>query len=251
MSQRTGDGTAMSKHSDLKSDSEKAAGSSSVVPFPIKTQLDALLQSAGWTYDDLDATQIRVLAGLVSERSKLVETIQNLNLELERAQSVADHDPLIPIYNRRAFVRELSRQLSFCYRYENRACLIYMDLDHFKDINDRFGHSTGDLALKKFGEVLIAHTRESDLIGRLGGDEFAVLLINASLDDARQKADMFRQDIEQMVFGTEPHALSLGVSFGVVAWERGEAPEALINRGDEAMYIDKRSRKRSASRTGS
>ena len=125
-----------------------------------------------------------------------------------------------------------------------------MDLDHFKDINDRFGYlhwrsSAEEIRRSPDRPHLENRTRSGDL----AVTKFAVLLINASLDDARQKADMFRQDIEQMVFGTEPHALSLGVSFGVVVRERGEAPEALINRGDEAMYIDKRSR--SASRMGS
>ena len=164
-------------------------------------------------------------------------------MALDRAQSIADHDPLIPIYNRRAFLRELSKQLSFCYRYETRACLLFLDLDHFKKLNDQLGHSTGDVALRKFGEILIAHTRESDLIGRLGGDEFAVLLINADDEQARIKARNFTEDVQKLSFGPENNPSSLDVSCGVVSWERGESSEHLIERADEAMYRDKRAKK--------
>ncbi len=212
------------------------------VATPVKSSFDAFLASAGWQYSDLTPTQLRLLAGLLSERHKLLETIQVMNDALEDARTDADHDAMVPVYNRRAFMRELSKQLSFCYRYETRACLIYMDLDQFKMINDRFGHSTGDAALKTFGEILIAHTRESDLIGRLGGDEFAILLINADEAAGRQKAAMFAEDVEKLQFGNNEAPLGFGLSCGVVEWKRGEPADKLINRADEAMYAEKRTR---------
>ena len=213
-----------------------------VIATPLRNRLDELLKSAGWTYEGLTQTQLTLLAGMITERQNLLETVRHLNSEIESARKDADHDSLIPVYNRRAFVRELSRQLSFCYRYNSNACLIFMDLDRFKHINDRFGHATGDDALRKFGEILIAHTRESDLVGRLGGDEFAILLINASEEDARHKAEMFREDVEKLRFGETDAPLGFGLSCGVVHWERGESADQLINRADEAMYAEKRTK---------
>lgn len=213
--------------------------SSGVVPMPLRTRMDELLKSAGWTCEGLTQNQLRLLAGMITERQQLLQTVQALNAELENARKDADHDALIPVYNRRAFMRELSKQLSFCFRYETPACLIYMDLDHFKQINDRFGHSTGDDALRKFGEILIAHTRESDLVGRLGGDEFAILLINAGEDAALHKAEMFREDVGKLRFGDESAPIGFGLSCGVVSWQRGETAEKLVNRADEAMYAEK------------
>lgn len=214
-------------------------GEAKLLSTPLRRHLDDLLNTAGWTYEDLSPQQIRTLVSLLSDRQHLLSTVQHLNSELETLRSDADRDPLIPVYNRRAFTRELSRQLSFCYRYDTGACLIYIDLDRFKEINDQFGHATGDLALKKFGEILSAHTRESDIVGRLGGDEFAVVLISADREDGLQKAEMFREDVAKLRFGTEKSSISFGLSCGVAEWQRGESAEAFINRADEAMYQEK------------
>lgn len=197
----------------------------------------AVLEAGGWTLDSLTPEQSRVLTGLISERNLLLETISLLNKQIEEAYAIADHDPLLPVYNRRAFMRELSRQLSFCYRYNSSACLIYLDLDRFKQVNDTYGHAAGDEALKGFTHILKTHTRESDLLGRMGGDEFALLLINASAEDAHSKADQFIADMDQIQ--NWPGPLRLGLSCGVVEWKRGEKAEALIDRADEAMYVEK------------
>lgn len=207
--------------------------------------LAAFLSAAGWSVSDLTTDQLRLLAGLMTERQGLLETIRTLNSELDYARTIADHDPLLPIFNRRAFARELSKQLSFCKRYQITTCLIYLDLDKFKALNDALGHSTGDMALKEIVRIMKSHLRESDLTGRLGGDEFAILLPGADLEAANTKAERLREDIQQLLFGEPPVQMSLDVSCGVVEWQDGETPEHLINRADEAMYAVK-SRQRKA-----
>ena len=207
--------------------------------------LAAFLSAAGWSVADLTTDQLRLLAGLMTERQSLLETIRSLNSDLDHARTIADHDPLLPIFNRRAFVRELSKQLSFCRRYQISACLIYLDLDRFKALNDALGHSTGDMALKDIVRVLKSHLRESDLTGRLGGDEFAILMPGANLEAGNIKAEQFREDIQKLSFGEPPVQMSLDVSCGVVEWQDGETPDHLINRADEAMYAVK-SRQRKA-----
>ncbi len=103
-------------------------------------------------------------------------------------EKTADQDQLLPLLNRRAFVRELTRYIAFTGRYNTPASLIYFDLNHFKQINDTHGHAGGDAALEHFAETLLSHVRDSDCVGRLGGDEFGVLLTHAdqaSLEESR------------------------------------------------------------------
>lgn len=203
----------------------------------LRGSLDAFLDAAGWSPADLTPEQLRLIAGLMSERFHHLDTIRTLNDELDRLKSIADFDVLLPVFNRRAFLRELSRSLSFCQRHDTPACLIFIDLDNFKALNDRLGHSTGDDALMQLVRILKTHTRESDLIGRLGGDEFAVLLIGAEEDHALKKAENFAEDVRKLDFD-ETHPLDL--SCGIVSWDENESPEHLIERGDEAMYLEKR-----------
>lgn len=203
----------------------------------IRGSLDAFLDAAGWTHTNLTSEQLRLIAGLMSERFHHLETIRALNDEVDRLKGIADYDVLLPVFNRRAFLRELSRHLSFCQRHATPACLIFIDLDNFKALNDRLGHSTGDDALARLVRILKTHTRESDLIGRLGGDEFAVLLIGAEKEHALKKAGLFRADVQALDFAD---TLPLDLSCGVVCWTDNESPEHLIERGDEAMYVEKR-----------
>ena len=211
---------------------------------PFRIHLDDVLKSVDWKASDLTSEQLRLIATLIADKQRLLHAVNTLSEELEFTKKDADYDGLVPVLNKQAFERELGRQLSACYRYNMAACLIFMDLDNFKTINDRFGHATGDLALKKFGEVLVAHTRESDLIGRLGGDEFAVLLLNADQDVAGIKAKMFEDDVERIKFGDATSPVGFGLSCGITNWQRGEAAMAFLNRADEAMYYAKKSKAR-------
>ena len=106
---------------------------------------------------------------------------------LEEAEKTADQDQLLPLLNRRAFVRELTRYIAFTGRYNTPASLIYFDLNHMKQINDTHGHAAGDAVLEHFADVLLAHVRDSDSVGRLGGDEFGVLLSHADQDQALRR----------------------------------------------------------------
>ena len=204
-----------------------------------KETLASDLARQGIDIADCPAAVLRLCEALVADREALEARVKDLDHALDRAQSLADHDPLIPVYNRRAFVRELSRQLSFCLRYDVAAALIYMDLDGFKQLNDQFGHSAGDEGLRKFGQVLIQQTRESDLVGRLGGDEFSVLLVNATRRDAEAKIAEICERTPRIRLAGQSTPIGLGVSCGTAIWKRGETAETLIARADEAMYATK------------
>jgi diguanylate cyclase (GGDEF)-like protein len=126
---------------------------------------------------------------MIGEIDSLRLDVEELKLSLAEAEASADHDPLAPVYNRRAFVREASRVIAMVKRHEIQASLVYFDLNNFKAINDSHGHPAGDAVIRAIGEVLVRQTRETDVVGRIGGDEFAVLLTHLDAEAAAAKAE--------------------------------------------------------------
>ena len=124
---------------------------------------------------------------LMGEVDNLRKELQQTREKLEEVERTADQDQLLPLLNRRAFVRELTRYIAFTGRYGTPATLIYFDLDGFKQVNDTFGHAGGDAVLSHFAQTLQADPPNSDVVGRLGGDEFGVLLFTPRKNRASKK----------------------------------------------------------------
>jgi diguanylate cyclase (GGDEF)-like protein len=173
------------------------------------------------------------------EIAALKAEIEALKAKLAQAELLADRDPLAPLLNRRAFVRELNRTLAYCERYQTEASLIYFDLDGFKTVNDRFGHAAGDEALAHVAAILHAHVRESDLAGRLGGDEFAVVLSQAGAETAEGKARALSAEIAARPAGYEGQPIPLTISYGVRGFERGLTAARMLAEADAAMFLNK------------
>ena len=179
------------------------------------------------------------IAAMTGEISELRNKNASLTQALETAESMADHDALVPLFNRRAFVRELSRLIAFSRRYGLDASIIYFDLDGFKSINDSYGHSAGDKVLNAVADVLIQQTRESDLLGRLGGDEFIAVLTSVKSSTANEKALQLAKAIKNISIEHEGNSLKIDASVGVTTLEHDETAELQIARADEAMYAAK------------
>jgi diguanylate cyclase (GGDEF)-like protein len=182
---------------------------------------------------------------------RLTEQVARLAAELAAAKAEivalaakAERDHLTDVLNRRGFARELERSLAYARRYGTPAALVYVDLDGFKPINDRYGHATGDVVLRQVAAVLAASVRGSDLVARLGGDEFAVLLWNISPTHARTKADAMESRIECATIA--PDRPGIGASAGITMLEAADLPEDVLGRADAAMYARKAERRRRA-----
>src|ERR1700761_8251699 len=130
------------------------------------------------------------IMGLMNEAENLRRELPQTKARQEDVEKPADQDGMLPLLNRRAFVRELTRYIAFTGRYNTPASLIYFDLNHLKKTNDTYGHAAGDAVLTQFSNILLAQVRESDCVGRLGGDEFAILLSHATQEQAMKKADV-------------------------------------------------------------
>jgi diguanylate cyclase (GGDEF)-like protein len=201
----------------------------------LDTTADAIPDSQDWSTSARD-----LIDSLMIENEKLREQLHAQSLELREAQDMADADVLTPTLNRRAFLREVGRAMADCRRYGEEACLVYVDMDGFKSINDTYGHGAGDAALTHVAELLKASTREGDAIGRMGGDEFAVLLRRADLKSSRIKAMKLEAELALGTFEYNGLYLKCGGSFGVRAFTGQATPEAWLSEADAAMFLVKK-----------
>jgi len=191
---------------------------------------------------DLTPAVQAALTGLLTEVDELRKEVGRLKARLIEAEGLADQDGLTPLLNRRAFMRELRRVLTFAQRYGGPASLVYFDLDGFKAVNDRFGHAAGDLALQAVAGRLAANVRESDIVGRLGGDEFGVILVQADLSAALAKASALAATIESEPVQCGEWLAPLKVSYGLRQIEAGVTAEQALADADAQMFARKRGR---------
>jgi len=177
---------------------------------------------------------------LMGEVDSLRRELAATRERLDEAEKNADQDQLLPLLNRRAFVRELTRYIAFTGRYGTPASLIYFDLNGFKQINDSYGHAGGDAVLKNFASVLSANVRDSDCVGRLGGDEFGVLLSHADQAQAHKKADILAEKLRAQPTLWAGKSIPVSFAYGAFELKSGDDADLAIARADEAMYAHKR-----------
>lgn len=177
---------------------------------------------------------------LMGEVDTLRQELQQTRNRLEVAEKTADQDQLLPLLNRRAFVRELTRYISLAGRYGTPASLIYFDLDGFKLVNDTHSHTAGDAVLAHFADILQLSVRDSDSVGRLGGDEFGILLSHANQEQAHLKADQLAQKLNESPTVWQGRTIPMSFSYGAFELKAGDDAATAIARADEAMYAHKR-----------
>jgi len=179
---------------------------------------------------------------LVKANAELTNEIATLRLRILELEHAADTDPLVPVYNRRAFLREIARAQTVMDRYDMLSTIIFFDLNGFKSVNDRYGHGVGDALLKKIGNVLQQGVRDCDMVARLGGDEFGILLFKTDVKVARAKAMTLTCRIADQTVEMPTGDVSIGAAWGISPCEPGDSVEQVIARADRAMYMAKRAR---------
>ena len=176
---------------------------------------------------------------LISEIKSLREEIEANNDRIAELETLADRDPLVPVVNRRAFVREISRAKAYAERYGGTNCLLYLDIDGMKQLNDLHGHATGDAALMTLADILQQNVRASDLVGRLGGDEFGILLAQAGRKTAEEKAARLQELIKQARIKLTDSTTSISATFGVIEITSEMSATDALEQADKVMYEHK------------
>jgi len=204
---------------------------------------------AAWPYDDsmllgiprheFTASVRRALWMLLGEARTLRAELERTRGLLKNAEQAIDRDHLLPVLNRRAFMRALDRQIASASRYKTPASLIYIDLDRLKDVNDTHGHACGDAVLTHFASVLLTVLRSSDLVGRLGGDEFGIVLLHAEEKQAQMTCSRIAETTAHKPLNWQEMNIPIQFTSGVVQVRAGMGAEAAISAADAAMYRQK------------
>lgn len=158
----------------------------------------------------------------------------------ERAEQLARVDPLTGLLNRRALVEQGEGLFQLSRRSRSELALVLLDLDHFKRINDLYGHAVGDRALMEVARVLREVSRRGDLVARWGGEEFILLLPGAGLDEARAVAERVRSELADQPVQERGHAIELRASFGIAILDKHENLTELIKEADDWLYEAKK-----------
>jgi diguanylate cyclase (GGDEF)-like protein len=178
---------------------------------------------------------------------KLYQKVAELEKANERLRNLSLADGLTGLNNRRGFMILATGLLKFARRAGYSMCLLYIDLDSLKYINDTFGHTAGDMAITRFARILTETFRDSDVIGRMGGDEFVVLIIDATESDIAGMQALLQSNVAAYNLQAE-HAQALSFSLGVIRTDPNSSitMEEFLSQADEAMYTHKQTRKRKA-----
>jgi diguanylate cyclase (GGDEF)-like protein len=192
-------------------------------------------------YEEVE-TRVRTML----KKREVFRALEQANEELRRANErmsrLIQFDDKTGLYNFRFFMERLNEEFKRARRYGNRLTLAMFDIDHFKGVNDRYGHPAGDRVLKEFGEIMVHSSRETDLIARYGGEEFVALLPQTTAVHGQRLAERIRRVTEGFRFrGSDDPGpvIRITVSAGVTTYplnDRIQRPEDLVKAADDALY---------------
>ena len=176
--------------------------------------------------------------------SILLRTLKREELARHELERLMLTDALTGIGNRRMLELRLDDEILRAQRYRRALTAVYFDLDHFKQVNDKYGHDVGDTVLRQVADSLVANLRQSDHVARMGGEEFVTLLTETGLDDAVTLVERMRAAVAALKIPGLPQHIT--ISAGLAQWREGETAETLLRRADQALYRAKASGRNSA-----
>lgn len=189
--------------------------------FPIEMSLSAIQIEGQWC-------AIAVIRD-ITERKKMEAELRRL----------ATTDALTGVSNRRGFMEKAEHELRRVQRYGNPFTMIMVDIDHFKSINDNYGHQVGDLVLQKMALAIKSALRKSDIFGRIGGEEFSIVLMETEPDTAISISERIRSRIEALSIHTGKETVHITISIGLTFFREGDDISTVSKRSDEALYAAK------------
>jgi diguanylate cyclase (GGDEF)-like protein len=157
----------------------------------------------------------------------------------KRLEYLADIDLLTNINNRRVFTLKLEHSMLLHQRHNQSLCLLFLDIDNFKDVNDNFGHIIGDKVLTRIADILKTNIRKSDLLARWGGEEFVIAYVNSSIEDSIAVTEKLKSLIENDYILKNLNESIITASFGLTILKKEDTMDDLVNRADMAMYESK------------
>lgn len=179
----------------------------------------------------------RIEDELIDVNQRLVTQLEEIRALQDQLREQAVRDSLTGLFNRRYLDYTLPRELAHAARKEYPLSIIMMDIDHFKLVNDKFGHRTGDEVIAAMGKLLHGKTRESDCVCRYGGDEFLLVMPDMSQEHALQRADDWREGIKALVFEVNDQKIQITISIGISTFpDNGRDIDRLLKAADDAMY---------------
>lgn len=164
----------------------------------------------------------------------IILLIDNYKHKILTLTELSVTDPLTKLFNRRAFLKQVELELERSKRYDHELSLIYIDIDNFKEINDKFGHNIGDKLLVEISEIFMNHTRNTDMIGRMGGDEFCILLPETPLESSQLVFDKLNSSVEDLV---KKRRWFISLSAGITdLYDDKLDSDGFVTAADELMY---------------
>jgi len=176
------------------------------------------------------------LSALMQKLQALESETSELRSHLDAARYKATRDPLTELSNRLALDERLTSELARCRRYNGALSVAVFDIDYFKNINDTYGHKSGDKVLTIIAKLLSQHSREADFLARFGGEEFVMLLPETRAEDAFGVVEKIRQIVENSGFNASGNRISITLSCGLTEYVAGDDNESIFSRADAALY---------------
>jgi len=186
--------------------------------------------------DNIKETIMQFSAGLLQKVNKLENTIKTLETELDKAYKELLIDPLTKAYNRKALNKDLEKILEKGKDKDLDLVVAIVDLDYFKEINDKYGHLVGDFVLIKIVNIIKKILRKTDKIYRYGGDEFVIVFNRTTLSQVKPIIERIVKKIENTLLKYKDEIINVTVSIGVAQHKKGDTFDTLLNRADNGLY---------------
>ena len=194
--------------------------------------------------EDEDTNYWRLIDRVLAYAASAEQHIAEQQSRIRELENLSTTDELTGLANRRGLNEHLQRVIASARRHKETGIIAFVDMDFFKKINDRYGHDTGDMALRMVAQILKDNMRNTDFAARLSGDEFVFVLEKADIKHGKERAEIIRQAICKATLSARGETIHLSASIGVTSYDSESRAVDLISAADKAMYLDKGARRR-------